>query len=946
VPASWLNNPKLVYPLIIDPTATNTYASNQGVEDNVTQFSSTCQATMNVAMPAGTYSVTGTNTSYRIWSKGYIGSSLVAFVDIYADIKEQRSKVGSISGWTAVQSGPNIKNRYGSSAAYTAANNGNTYNLANQTIANGCYTNTLTIPFYWQGYQPLFPYTAATDVPAAQVTGCVTNYQELVTNTWSVTVTYVIGGTTPTFSIPSSICAGTALSLPATSSNGITGTWSPAANNTATTTYTFMPNAGQCALTTTVQVAVSPSLAITVNSATICNGGTATLTANGAATYTWSGGSTSNPFNVSPSSSTSYTVVGSNGGCTGSAVANVVVSSNPTITVNNPSICLGTTATLTANGAGTYTWSTSETTASISVSPTVSTSYTVTGANGTCTSTAVANISVNASPTITTNNPTICSGNTAAITVSGASTYTWNTGSTANPYNVSPSTTTSYTVIGANGTCTNSAVVTVSVNITPTVTVNDATICSGGTATLTASGGSTYTWSTSETTASISPSPTITSSYTVISANGICTSSAVATVNVSATSSLSLAANSYTICNGASQIFTASGASTYTWIPSSGLNNPNIATPSSSASTTTIYTVTGAASGCPPLTPLTLTLTVNPLPVITVNNPTICSGNTTTLTANGASTYTWSTGSSSNPYSVNPRTTTSYTVAGSDASGCMGVAIATVSVNPTPTVNVSGAAIDSVKCGQATGGVNSNHAITVSGGTPAYSYQWTNVSTGSVVSTAATLSGQLVGSYSLQVSDANGCIANIIGGSPIFSVPASSAIMAHFNANPTTGTTPLVVTFTNTSSGGGSYVWLFGDGANSTLSNGVSHTYNNVGTYTVTLIASNGFCADTARAVITASSGSTIIIPNVFTPNGDGINDDFFIENTGMTSLSCLIYNRWGELMHTISSPQQMWNGDAPGGGKAPDGTYMFILEAHGADGKTYSQQGYLLLLR
>src|SRR5690606_38195397 len=135
----------------IDPTTTNTYANNQGVEDKNTMFSAGCQATMNLNFPAtGMYKVTGTNTSYTIWSKGYQGAS--GSTRFYADKVEQRSRVGSLNGWTATQQGSGINHNSTNPSYYTVANNSQNYSLSNQAIANGCYKNEPTIPFYWQGY--------------------------------------------------------------------------------------------------------------------------------------------------------------------------------------------------------------------------------------------------------------------------------------------------------------------------------------------------------------------------------------------------------------------------------------------------------------------------------------------------------------------------------------------------------------------------------------------------------------------------------------------------------------------------------------------------------------------------------------------------------------------------------------------------------------------------
>jgi gliding motility-associated-like protein len=160
------------------------------------------------------------------------------------------------------------------------------------------------------------------------------------------------------------------------------------------------------------------------------------------------------------------------------------------------------------------------------------------------------------------------------------------------------------------------------------------------------------------------------------------------------------------------------------------------------------------------------------------------------------------------------------------------------------------------------------------------------------------------------------------------------------------------VVFTNGSTGNPagatlSYVWYFGDNSATSTATNPSHVYNAIGTYSVILVASNnGNCPDTARATVVADVATTLIIPNIFSPNGDGINDQFFINNTGMSSLTCTIFNRWGQLLFTITEPNQAWDGRTPNGDKAPDGTYMYILQAQGMDGKSYKQEGTLTLVR
>ena len=238
------------------------------------------------------------------------------------------------------------------------------------------------------------------------------------------------------------------------------------------------------------------------------------------------------------------------------------------------------------------------------------------------------------------------------------------------------------------------------------------------------------------------------------------------------------------------------------------------------------------------------------------------------------------------------------------------------------------------------------HNGNIVGGTPAYTYQWYN-SSGVLVSTSYSLTNEPAGSYSLGVTDANGCKSGGSGSSSTFTVPASVAVHAQFTTNPypAIGSIPLTITFTNTSTGATTYTWTFGDGNMSTAVN-PTNTYTTVNTYTVMLVASDGTCSDVAYTTVVADVATTIIIPNVFTPNGDGINDQFFIVNTGMNNLNCTIFNRWGELLHTLTAPDQSWDGKTPNGDKAPDGTYMYILQAQGSNGKVYKQQGTVTLIR
>ncbi|MBK9582833.1 MAG: hypothetical protein IPO48_13265 [Saprospiraceae bacterium] len=423
----------------------------------------------------------------------------------------------------------------------------------------------------------------------------------------------------------------------------------------------------------------------------------------------------------SPSSAAMTTVPGT---CTNPTAAITVAETSGT-TNNDGNICAGASATLTASGGTSYIWSTAATTAGISVTPTGTTTYTVTvtNTNG-CTDTEVTTITVNPLPTAaisiaetsgTTNNDgIICTGATSTLTASGGTIYVWSTAATTAGISVTPTgTTTPVTVTNTNG-CTDE-VTTITVNPLPTAAIavaetsgttnNDGTICAGASSTLTASGGTSYIWSTAATTAGISVTPTGTTTYTVTvtNTNG-CTDTEVTTITVNPlpTAAIAVAETSGTtnndgiICAGASATLTASGGTSYVWSTAATTAGISV-TPTG----TTTYTVTVTnTNGCTD-TEVT-TITVNPLPTAAIsiaetsgttnNDGIICAGASATLTASGGTSYVWSTAATTAGISVNPTGTTTYTVTVTNMNGCTDTEVTTITVNPlpaTPTITIT-----------------------------------------------------------------------------------------------------------------------------------------------------------------------------------------------------------------------------------------------------------------
>ena len=364
---------------------------------------------------------------------------------------------------------------------------------------------------------------------------------------------------------------------------------------TTTTTYTALvtDNNGCSISSAPVTVTVNPIPVVTAvaSTPTSCASSSLTLTAGGATTYSWMpAGGTATTAVVSPTTSTVYTVTGTALGCSSTKTVAVSVTPTPTVTaLASPSvICSGATVSLTATGASSYTWSpVSAFTASTTATPTVNSTYSVTGSALGCSTTKTVSVVVNNVPTLTvTSNPTgpLCvTGASAILTAAGTSTaYVWSNGPTTNTNVVTPTVTTSYTLTGTNSCGTSTTIATVSVGITPTITAisSASLICKGNPVVLTANGttGITYSWNTGATTTSISVTPTTTTVYTVTGTNACGTATAVITQSVSP-------------CTGIEEVYGTTGISIY---PNPANDHVNIEISSSLVSNHTIVEITDA----------------------------------------------------------------------------------------------------------------------------------------------------------------------------------------------------------------------------------------------------------------------------------------------------------------------------------------------------------------
>jgi PKD repeat protein len=337
-------------------------------------------------------------------------------------------------------------------------------------------------------------------------------------------------------------------------------------------------------------------------------------------------------YNAAGSFNIQQVVLGSCAGIVDTTATNaVVVNAAPTaiITPASPSVCAGQNVTLTASGGNSYSWSSGQTTAAITVAPTTTTTYTVTatGAGG-CTDTETVTVAVNPAPTasITPVNPSIQAGNSLTLTASGGATYSWAPGGQSGAsISVSPATSTCYTVTAtdANGcTATAQTCVTVTPACTtpPTVTASVAPFnitCVGGTVTLSAvpaSGVPPYTFNWTPAAGVASPNQqstsavvnaTTTYTVTVTDAN-TCTATATVVVTTQPVPPVPFTVTPATICSGGSvtvEVPNAQPGATFNWdfaggtaVPGGTVAGPHVVTFSTPGSKTISLTVN--AQGC------------------------------------------------------------------------------------------------------------------------------------------------------------------------------------------------------------------------------------------------------------------------------------------------------------------------------------------------------------
>ncbi|MBL4669678.1 MAG: gliding motility-associated C-terminal domain-containing protein [Flavobacteriales bacterium] len=358
------------------------------------------------------------------------------------------------------------------------------------------------------------------------------------------------------------------------------------------------------------------------------------------------------------------------------------------------------------------------------------------------------------------------------------------------------------------------------------------------------------------------------------------------------------------VCNGTPITLNANGATNYLWSTGETTNSININTPSN-------YFVTDTSNYCYPDTAF-IQVNITPQLVITLSESgpiDICQGQSITLHANGASNYIWSTSAITDSITVN--TADTYFVYGggvcpSDTDSVVINIILPINLN----INEGNSLILCL-----------GNTLTLHTTSNGNTYSWNNGSN------FDSLTVNTIGEYWVtasnnvcpNVSDTINIIDDIIPsatiiGSTVFCVGTSLVLTAN---------------------GIGNFNWSNGETGNSTTIN--------FGQQIILTAANN--CGSSVTDILNITEEDCnietgIIIPNVFTPNGDSFNDVFKVEGVNITSIVGSIYNRWGLLLYEWSGIDNGWNGE-----NYNEGTYFYIIKTTFINNKTEQFKGSILLL-
>jgi gliding motility-associated-like protein len=510
--------------------------------------------------------------------------------------------------------------------------------------------------------------------------------------------------------------------------------------------------------------------------------------------------------------------------------------------------------------------------------------------------------------TVTPNNQTICPGKTATLSLSGAQNYTTNPGAiTLSSFTVNPSSTTVYTVTGTSPFgCIGTRKDSIKVATPPAIfsNVSSNTVCLGSMITFSNSGGASYTLSPSAFTGNVinmAPSTLGTTIFTVTGTGPFgCINTKTLSISTFSVPLVSITPGSTTICSGKTLLLTASGASSYTWAGSGTVSNSINVSPT----TGTTYSVIGRSSnGCD--NSATSSVSVVLQPIVSINSPStnVCFGYTMAVTAGGASNYQWSTGATTSSDTIQPFSANVYSVIGTNNGFCSDTAFLSITVLPLPTV--SSLVSQTMAC------VGQSIVLNATGNSVQYYWQPNNL-------TGATHTVQILAptTYTVYGQGSNGCIfystsfVDVQTGNSVIPVATPSAVCIGDSA---------ILSVV----GGNVPLWSANPAPNTQAVSPVTPT-----SYTVSAMDLAGCISDIVFTV-GINSNCDMIIYNGFTPNGDGMNDFFTIDNIEkFPNNKVFIYNRWGNKIFSTSgyhNQNNNWDGKLNGKVVAA-GTYFYLV--------------------
>lgn len=791
------------------------------------------------------------------------------------------------------------------------------------------------------------------------------------------------------FGPDTALCVSDVLLLDATVGGTATYTWQDASTNptfnvTGPGTYNVTVDSGACSVFEEIVVTYdTPPVVNFGNNVTLCQGQTRLLdaTVGGTATYLWQDNSTNPTFNVT--SAGTYTVIIDSGACqvTESIVINYdllpVVDFGP-----DTALCAGDILVLdaTLGGTATYLWQDASTNPTFTV--TGPGTYNVTIDSGACQVFEEIIVSYDALPVVSFgNDTTLCQGENLVLdaTLGGSATYLWQDASTNPTFNVTSAGT--YTVVVDSGACQVTESIVVDYHLLPAISFGpDTALCAGDALLLDATlgGTATYLWQD----ASTNPTFNVTGpgTYNVTVDSGVCQIFEEIIVSYDNPPVVDLG-NDTTICAG--QVVnldaTVGGTATYTWQDASTL-------PTYTVTTAGLYTVTVDSGAC------TVTDNIN----VSVDQPptvsfgpdvALCQGETLVLDATTAgATYLWQDNSTNPTFTVTTAGTYSVDVT---RGACTITEDITITFDAPPVVDIGA---DTTLC--------DGQVLTLDATTAGATYRWWNNSPNATVDVSRT------GTYSVDVTvgactvtdvinvtfedpprpelgrDQDLCAGGIIvldatvpgnvsylwqDGStdPTFMVDTAGTFYVTASEGVCVGTDTVtitllpvigvldigndtsicetdVITLTASDPAVTNYLW-------STGSRESSIEVNDAGTYWVRLRNECGVERDTIN-VSYESCDCHLYFPTAFTPNGDGLNEDFKpTYDCELADYSLSVYNRWGVLIWETNNASEGWDAFYKSE-IVQQGVYVWKTSysfARGANvGKTVSRAGSVTVVR